>query len=135
MNEEIKKINAATTTVDEWLEWGDLYNGDLPDLDPEDYDSEEELEAADEERRRQYWRLTGTVAINRAAWEHELRGLGAEPGSEYWAAAEGVAERFRDMIDEDWWPVDCCLSYERGDGYEDKYDSIEGSGSYSVLDL
>lgn len=135
MNEEIKKINAATTTVDEWLEWGDLYNGDLPDLDPEDYDSEEEIEAADEERRRQYWRLTGLVATSRAAWEAWLAQEGVEKGSEYWIEAEKVAERFRDLMDDEdcYWPIDAYISYERGDGCED--DSIEGAGSYNIMDL
>ena len=121
-------------TVDQLLEWGDSYDGELPELVADDYDSDEEMEAADEERRRQYWRLTGTVATSRAAWERELRGMGAEPGSEYWSEAEGVADRFRALIDE-MWPIDCHISYERGDGYDDPYDSVEGAGHYSIVDL
>ena len=120
--------------VDEWLEWGDSYDGDLPELDLEDYDDYDAMEAADEERRCQYWRLTGTVATSRAAWEHELRGMGAEPGSEYWLAAEKIVDRFRNLID-NYWPVDCHLAYERGDGYTDEMDSIDGAGHYSILDL
>jgi hypothetical protein len=121
--------------VDELLEWGDSYDGLLPELDPEDYASEEELEAADEERRRQFWRLTGLVATSRAAWEAALEKEGAEPGSEYWAEAEKVAERFRDLMVDEYWPIDAYLSYERGDGSGDEYDTIEGSGPYSVVDL
>ena len=119
-------------TVDQLLEWGDSYDGDLPALDPEDYDSPEELEAADEERRRQYWRLTGAVATSRAAWEKALEKEGVERDSEYWLAAEEVADRFRALIDE-MWPIDCHISYERGDGAED--DTIEGAGHYSIVDL
>jgi hypothetical protein len=122
--------------VDTFLEWGDSYDGDLPELDLEDYDSPEELEAADDERRRQYWRLTGLVATSREAWEAALEKEGVERESEYWIEAEKIADRFRDLMDdEDWWPVDCHISYERGDGACDEYDSIEGSGPYSVLDL
>ena len=121
--------------VNQLLEWGDEYDGDLPELDPCDYATDEEMEAADEERRRQYWRLSGTVATSRAAWEAALEGVGAEPGSEYWAEAEKVAERFRNLIDKEYWPVDCYLAYERGDGYTDEYDSVEGAGHYAIIDL
>jgi len=120
--------------VNQLIEWGDYYSGDLPELDPCDYATDEEMEAADEERRRQYWRLTGTVATSRAAWEAALEKEGVERDSEYWSAAERVADRFRNLIDE-MWPIDCYVSYERGDGYEDEYDSIEGAGHYSVVDL
>ena len=132
MEKEIKK---EIINVDELLEWGDSYDGDLPELDPEDYDSEEALEAADEARRRQYWRLTGKVATTRAAWEAALEKEGAEKGSEYWAEAEKIAEHFRDLMDvtDDYWPIDAYISYERGDGCED--DSIEGAGSYNIMDL
>jgi hypothetical protein len=88
--------------VDELLEWGDGYDGDLDELDPYDYETDEEMEAADEERRRQYWRLTGTVAVSRAAWEAALEKEGAEKGSEYWIEAEKVAERFRNLMDEEY---------------------------------
>jgi hypothetical protein len=119
--------------VNQLLEWGDSYDGNLPELDPEDYDSPEALEAADEDRRRQYWRLTGLVATSRAAWEAALEKEGVERDSEYWLAAEKVAERFRDLMDEeDWWPVDCHLSYELGDGSDDPFDSVEGAGHYSI---
>ncbi len=120
-------------TVDQLLEWGDSYDGDLPELDPCDYATDEELETADEERRCQYWRLTGTVATSRAAWEAALEKEGAEKGSEYWVEAEKVAERFRALIDKEYWPVDCYLAYERGDGSGDEYDTIEGSGHYGVI--
>ena len=131
------KMEKEIINVDVLLGWGDNYDGDLPELDPGDYATDEELEAADDERRRQYWRLTGLVATSRAAWEAALEKEGAEKGSEYWAAAEEVAERFRGLMDDDddIWPVDCYLSYERGDGYEDEYDSIEGAGHYSVVEL
>ena len=121
--------------VSQLIEWGDYYSGDLPELDPCDYATDEEMEAADEERRRQYWRRAGTVATSRAAWERELRGMGAEPGSEYWAEAEKIADRFRALMVDEYWPVDAYLSYERGDGSGDPFDTIEGSGPYSVLDL
>jgi hypothetical protein len=118
--------------VDELLEWGDGYDGDLDELDPYDYETDEEMEAADEERRRQYWRLTGTVAVSRAAWEAALEKEGAEKGSEYWIEAEKVAERFRNLMDEDIWPIDCHLSYECAGVGDDPLDSIEGSGHYGI---
>ena len=129
-------MTEAIRKVDMLLEWGDSYDGDLPELDLDDYDDYDAMEAADEERRRQYWRLTGTVATSRAAWEAALEKEGVEKGSEYWLAAEGVAERFRDLMDEDdcWWPIDCHLEYEC-DGVGDPFDTIEGAGHYSVLDL
>ncbi len=129
--------NVTIVTVDQLLEWGDNYDGDLPELDPGDYATDEELEAADDERRRQYWRLTGTVAISREAWEAWLNRNGVERESECWLSAEGIADRFRALMDDDcdYWPISCRLSYERGDGCEDEYDSIEGAGHYSVIDL
>ena len=132
MNEAIKK---EIINVNQLLEWGDSYDGDMPELDSDDYATDEELEAADEERRCQYWRLTGLVATSRAAWEAALEKEGVEKGSEYWLAAEKVADRFRDLMDDEYWPVDCYLAYERGDGYDDPLDTIEGSGEYSIIDL
>jgi hypothetical protein len=41
-------------TVDALREWCDSYDGDMPELDPDDYENEEEMEAADDERRKQY---------------------------------------------------------------------------------
>lgn len=120
--------------VDELLEWIDDYDGDMPELDPDDYDTEEEMEIADAERRRQYWRLTGRIALGRADWELELKNMGVDPGSAYWEAAEEVAARYRDITDFGW-PVDCYLSYRRGDGDEDPYDSLEGAGEYSIINL
>ena len=129
-------MTEAIRKVDMLLEWGDSYDGDLPELDLDDYDDYDAMEAADEERRRQYWRLTGTVATSRAAWERALENEGVERDSEYWSEAEKIADRFRALMDDndDYWPIDCYLSYERGDGAEDD-SSIEGAGSYSVIDL
>ena len=123
--------------VDELLEWGEDYDGDMPELDPDDYENEEEMEAAEEERRKQYWWLTGTVAISRAAWEAWLDRDGVDRESEYWEEAEKIADRFRAEMDAEapYWPIDCHLSYYRGDGYTDEYDSIEGAGHYSIIDL
>jgi len=109
--------------IDLLLEWGDNYDGDLPDLDPDDYDGDDELDDADYERRRQYWRLTGRVATSRVAW---LREAGADADE-----AEAVSDRFRALCP-DLWPIDCHLSYERGDGHADDSDSIEGAGRYAI---
>lgn len=122
-------------TVDALLEWGDSYDGDMPALDPDDYENEEEMEAAEEKRRKQYWRLNGTIATSRAAWEAALEKEGADRESEYWNDAEKIAERFRALMPDEYWPIDCYLSYERGNGYSDEYDTIEGAGSYSIIDL
>ena len=121
--------------IDMLLEWGDNYDGDLPELDLGDYATDEELEAADDERRRQYWRLTGTVAISREAWEAALGKEGVEKDSEYWADAEKIAGRFRALMDDEYWPIDCHLSYECSGVGDDPLDSIEGAGHYSVIDL
>ncbi len=131
------KKDQDIVTVDVLLEWGDSYDGDLPELVADDYDSDEELEAADEERRRQYWRLSGLVATSRAAWEAALENEGVERDSEYWLEAEKIADRFRALMDEDdeYWPIDCHLSYECSGVGEDPLDTIEGSGHYGIIDL
>lgn len=125
--------DSGIVPVDTLLEWADDYDGTMPELDEDDYDSVEEMEIAEAARRRQYWRLTGRVALTRAEWELELRDMDVDPGSAYWEAAEEVAARFRDICG--WWPVDCYLSYRRGDGAEDPYDTIEGAGEYSIINL
>jgi hypothetical protein len=79
--------------------------------------------------------LTGTVATSRVAWEAWLDRNGVERESEYWAEAEKIADRFRDQAGDEYWPIVCFLSYERGDGYSDEYDTIEGAGSYSIIGL
>jgi len=112
--------------IDTLFEWEDNYDGDLPDLDPDDYDDDDELDDADYERRRQYWRLTGRVATSEAAW---LRAVEAAAGDA--DEAEAVSDRFRALCP-DLWPIDCHLSYERGDGHVDDSDSIEGAGHYSI---
>ena len=131
------KQDQDIVTVDQLLEWGDIYDGDLPELDSDDYDDYDAMEDADDERRRQYWRLTGTVAISRAAWEAWLNRNGVERDSEYWAEAEKIADRFRDLMGEidEYWPIDCHLSYECSGVGDDPLDSIEGAGHYSVIDL
>ena len=128
-------LEPVIVDVDELLEWGDNYDGELEDLNEDDYNTESEMQQADEERRRQYWRLSGTVAIGRETWETWLTTLGIERGSESWAEAEKIAARFRDIMDanDPYWPIDCYVNYERGDGEED--DTIEGAGSYSVVNL
>jgi hypothetical protein len=129
------KTKNGINYIDMLLEWGDNYDGDLPELDPGDYATDEELEAADDERRRQFWRLTGDVAVSRAAWEAWLNRNGVERESEYWAEAEKIAGRFRALVDEKYWPIDCHLSYECSGVGDDPFDSIEGAGHYSVIDL
>jgi len=130
-------MTEAIRKVDMLLEWGDSYDGDLPELDPCDYATDEEMEAADEERRRQYWRLTGTVATSRESWEAWLAAEGVERDSDYWLAAAQIADRFRDLMDDndDYWPIDCHLEYECAGVDGDPFDSIEGAGHYSVVDL
>lgn len=121
--------------IDAAFEWGDGYDGDLPELDPDDYDGAEEMETADHERRRQYWHVYGQIALTREAWERKLESLGCERESVWWEDSEIQAKKWRYRLgDELGWPVKCYVSYECAAFDDDDPDTIEGSGNYNIVD-
>lgn len=120
--------------IDEKVTWGDEYDGELPELDPDDYDSAESMEQADEQRRKQYWHITGTVASSLSAWNAMLLYYGInEDDAESFLEKNGIPCAGLDM-ETCGWPVKVHVAYVRGD-YTDETDSIEGTGWYDITNL
>ncbi len=134
-----KMSNNRIIEVSELIDWGwedDWYADMLPDLDPEDFQDEEEMEIADAERRRQYWLLEGWVATSQEAYEAVFDWMGVKYNYEYRDKADEIVRRFRDNATDKYWPIKCTLSYVLGDNYDlDPPNNIGGSGTYDITDL
>jgi hypothetical protein len=134
----MNKVLNSIIEVSELIDWGwedDWYADMLPDLDPDDFESESEMEAYDAERRRQYWLLEGWVATSKEAYETVLDWMGVKYNDEYRAEADEIVRRFQEKATEKYWPINCVLSYVLGDNYDcDPNNNIEGSGTYDITD-
>ena len=125
---------SLTYSINESMKWAENYDGELEELDPDDFDSEEEMEEYDNERRAQYWDVSGKFARNRADWEKILLWIGCERGDNAWKQAEERLEEFHYFVHDELFPVCCSVSYDCGFEERDPNiaSGIEGSGVYDM---
>lgn len=127
---------SLTYDVNESMKWAENYDGELEELDPDDFDSEEEMEEYDDERRAQYWDVTGKFARNRDDWEKILLWIGYEKDDNSWKQAERLLDEFHYFVDDELFPIVCSVEYDCG--FEDNdpniASGIEGSGTYDMTD-